>query len=73
VVPHAIRLIWGSDNRALLPCSALAGAAFLVAADTLSRSLAGANELPVGIVTALVGVPCFVWLLRRPTATGFLS
>lgn len=68
VVPHAIRLIWGSDNRALLPCSALAGAAFLVAADTLSRSLAGANELPVGIVTALVGVPCFIWLLRRPTA-----
>lgn len=68
VVPHAIRLIWGSDNRALLPCSALAGAAFLVGADTLSRSIAGANELPVGIVTALVGVPCFVWLLRRPTA-----
>jgi iron complex transport system permease protein len=73
VVPHAIRLIWGSDNRALLPCAALAGAAFLVAADTLSRSLAGANELPVGIVTALVGVPCFVWLLRRPTATGLTS
>jgi iron complex transport system permease protein len=72
VVPHAIRLIWGSDNRALLPCAALAGAAFLVAADTLSRSLAGANELPVGIVTALVGVPVFVWLLRRPTA-GFTS
>lgn len=68
VVPHAIRLIWGGDNRALLPCAALAGAAFLVAADTLSRSLAGANELPVGIVTALVGVPCFIWLLRRPTA-----
>lgn len=68
VVPHAIRLIWGGDNRALLPCAALAGAIFLVAADTLSRSIAGANELPVGIVTALVGVPCFVWLLRRPTA-----
>jgi iron complex transport system permease protein len=68
VVPHAIRLIWGSDNRSLLPSAAFAGAAFLVAADTLSRSLAGANELPVGIVTALVGVPCFVWLLRRPTA-----
>lgn len=72
VVPHAIRLIWGGDNRALLPCSALAGATFLVAADTVSRSLAGANELPIGIVTALVGVPCFVWLLRRPTA-GFAS
>ena len=68
VVPHTMRLIWGSDNRGLLPCSALAGAAFLVAADTLSRVLAGANELPIGIVTALVGVPCFVWLLRRPAA-----
>ena len=68
VVPHAVRLVWGSDNRALLPCAALAGASFLVAADTLARSLAGANELPIGIVTALVGVPCFVWLLRRPSA-----
>lgn len=68
VVPHAIRLVWGGDNRALLPCAALAGAAFLVAADTAARSLAGANELPIGIVTALVGVPCFVWLLRRPAS-----
>ena len=69
VVPHAVRLVWGSDNRALLPCAALGGAAFLIAADTVSRSLAGANELPIGIVTALVGVPCFVWLLRRPTSS----
>ena len=68
VVPHTIRLIWGGDNRSLLPCAALLGAAFLVAADTLARSLAGANELPIGIVTALVGVPCFVWLLRRPSS-----
>lgn len=68
VVPHAVRIIWGSDNRALLPCSALAGAAFLVAADTLARVLAGANELPIGIVTALIGVPVFVWLLRRPAS-----
>lgn len=68
VVPHAIRLLWGSDNRALLPGAALAGGAFLVGADTLSRTLAGANELPIGIVTALVGVPCLVWLLRRPAA-----
>jgi iron complex transport system permease protein len=66
VVPHAVRILWGSDNRGLLPCAALAGAAFLVAADTLSRVIAGANELPIGIVTALIGVPCFVWLLRRP-------
>jgi len=69
IVPHAVRLLWGrSDNRSLLPCAALAGAAFLVAADTLARTLAGASELPIGIVTALVGVPCFVWLLRRRTA-----
>jgi iron complex transport system permease protein len=68
VIPHAIRLIWGSDNRSLLPCAALAGAAFLIAADTLARTLAGVNELPIGVVTALIGVPCFVWLLRRPSA-----
>jgi iron complex transport system permease protein len=67
VVPHAIRLVWGSDNRALLPCAAIAGAAFLVLADVLARSTTSATELPIGIVTALVGVPCFVWLLRRST------
>lgn len=69
IIPHAIRLLWGSDHRGLLPCSALAGAAFLTAADLLARTIAGANELPIGIVTALIGVPCFVWLLRRPVAT----
>jgi len=63
-----VRLIWGGDNRTLLPSAALLGAAFLLVADTLARSVAGANELPVGIVTALVGVPCFVWLLRRPNS-----
>lgn len=70
VVPHAVRMVWGSDNRALLPCAALAGAAFLVGADTLARTLAGATELPIGVVTAFVGVPLFVWLLRRPAAGG---
>jgi iron complex transport system permease protein len=67
IVPHAMRMLWGSDNRGLIPCSALAGAAFLVGADTLARYVAGANELPIGIVTALIGVPIFVWLLRRPS------
>ena len=66
VVPHAVRMTWGSDNRTLLPCAALAGATFLVAADTVARTAAGATELPIGIVTAFVGVPFFVWLLRRP-------
>ncbi|GJG86165.1 hemin ABC transporter permease [Gemmatimonadetes bacterium T265] len=68
VVPHAVRLVWGSDHRALLPAAALAGATFLVAADTVARTAAGATELPVGVVTAFVGVPFFVWLLRRPGA-----
>ena len=66
VVPHAVRMTWGSDNRTLLPAAALAGATFLVAADTVARTAAGATELPIGVVTAFVGVPFFVWLLRRP-------
>lgn len=66
VVPHVTRMLWGSDNRTLLPCAALLGASFLVGADTLARTVAGATELPVGVVTAFVGVPFFVWLLRRP-------
>jgi len=69
IVPHTIRLLWGSDHRALLPCAALGGAAFLSATDTFARTIAGANELPIGIVTALIGVPCFVWLLRQPAVS----
>jgi iron complex transport system permease protein len=63
VVPHVLRLIVGPDHRILLPASALAGATFLVAADTLARS--GPAEVPVGIVTAAVGAPFFLYLLRR--------
>jgi iron complex transport system permease protein len=63
VVPHVMRLIVGPDHRILLPTSALAGGAFLVAADTLAR--AGPAQVPVGIVTAAVGAPFFLYLLRR--------
>jgi iron complex transport system permease protein len=63
VVPHVMRLLVGPDHRVLLPTSALAGAAFLVAADTVAR--AGPAEVPVGIVTAAVGAPFFLYLLRR--------
>ena len=67
IVPHALRLVWGGDHRFLLPGSALAGAAFLLLADTAARTVAAPVELPVGVVTALVGVPVFVLLLtRRP-------
>ncbi|HEY7684261.1 MAG TPA: iron ABC transporter permease [Gemmatimonadales bacterium] len=65
VVPHAIRLLWGPLHRALLPSAFLLGGAFLVLADALARSVAAPVELPVGIVTALVGVPLFASLLRR--------
>jgi iron complex transport system permease protein len=63
VVPHVMRLLVGPDHRILLPTSALAGATFLILADTLAR--AAAAELPVGIVTAAVGAPFFLFLLRR--------
>ncbi|HEX6940070.1 MAG TPA: iron ABC transporter permease [Longimicrobiales bacterium] len=65
IVPHAIRLLWGSDHRLLLPASLLAGAAFLLVADTVARTVAAPAELPIGVVTALVGVPVFVALLTR--------
>lgn len=65
IVPHVVRLLWGSNHTFLLPASALLGAAFLVLADVLARVAAAPSELPVGVVTAFVGVPFFVWLLRR--------
>jgi iron complex transport system permease protein len=65
IVPHALRLAWGSDHRLLLPGSFLAGGAFLLLADTLARTVASPAELPVGVITALVGVPLFILLLRR--------
>jgi iron complex transport system permease protein len=68
VVPHLLRLLLGADHRVLLPASALLGAAFLVAADTLARTLFAPLELPVGALTALVGGPVFLALLRRELA-----
>jgi iron complex transport system permease protein len=68
VVPHALRLAWRGDHRFLMPASFLAGAAFLLVADTVARTAVAPAELPVGVVTALVGVPVFVVLLRRRVA-----
>ncbi|MGD8868086.1 MAG: iron ABC transporter permease [Gemmatimonadales bacterium] len=65
IVPHAIRLIWGSDHQLLLPASVLLGGGFLLAADTAARTVAAPAELPLGVITALVGVPLFVILLTR--------
>ncbi|HXY69639.1 MAG TPA: iron chelate uptake ABC transporter family permease subunit, partial [Gemmatimonadales bacterium] len=68
VVPHAVRLVRGHDHRFLLPASFVLGGTFLVLADTLARTLFAPLELPVGVVTAVVGVPIFAFLLRRWTA-----
>lgn len=65
VVPHAVRLLWGADHRLLLPLSFVGGAGLLTAADTAARSAAAPLEIPVGVITALVGVPFFLVLLRR--------
>jgi iron complex transport system permease protein len=65
VIPHLIRLIGGSDHRTVLPCSALAGGSLLVAADTLARTIVAPQQLPVGAITAVLGVPLFLVLLRH--------
>lgn len=65
VVPHLVRLVAGSDHRIVLPASALAGGTLLVVADTLSRSLFAPRQLPVGALTALIGVPLFLLLMNR--------
>jgi iron complex transport system permease protein len=67
VVPHIARLTWGHRHRALLPAAFLGGGALLAFADTLARTVVAPRELPVGVVTALVGVPVFAVLLRRWT------
>lgn len=65
VVPHLIRLLAGSDHRIVLPASALAGGSLLVIADTLARTVAAPRQLPVGALTAALGVPVFLYLMSR--------
>lgn len=65
VVPHLLRMVFGPDHRFLLPASALGGASLLVAADALARTVVAPGELPIGVLTALVGGPFFLWLLVR--------
>ena len=65
VIPHICRLLWGPGHRLLLPFSALLGSTFLIVADAIARSLYAPAEIPVGVVTALLGAPFFLYLLRR--------
>ncbi len=65
IVPHLMRLLVGADHRRLLPAAAAFGGAFLVLADTLARTILSPRQLPVGVLTALIGVPLFLLLLNR--------
>ncbi len=68
IVPHLMRMIFGTDYRMLLPASAFGGAIAVVIADTMARTVAAPSELAVGAVTAIVGAPLFIYLLRRRLA-----
>lgn len=65
IVPHLSRILFGSDHRLLIPVSAIGGAIFLISADTLARLIISPSELPVGVITAFLGAPFFVYLLLR--------
>ncbi len=71
VVPHIIRLIWGGDYRRLIPLSMMGGAAMLLLTDVAARSVIAPQEIPVGIVTALLGGPFFLWVLRRAKSQNY--
>jgi iron complex transport system permease protein len=65
IIPHLMRLVVGADHRPLLPAAALTGGIFLVWCDTIARTIIAPAELPVGVITALIGAPFFIWLLIR--------
>ncbi len=67
-IPHLCRLIWGVDNRLIIPISFFVGAIYLTIADTISRTIISPSELPVGAITALIGAPLFIYLLRQRTS-----
>lgn len=70
VAPHIVRLIWGSDNRKLIPYSAIMGAAILMLSDALGRVLIQPSEIPVGVMTSIMGGPFFIFLLKRQKSKG---
>lgn len=71
IVPHIVRITWGTDYRKLIPLSILGGASALLLADLVARTALSPEVLPVGIVTALVGAPFFLWVLRRAKAQAY--
>jgi iron complex transport system permease protein len=70
VAPHLVRLSFGSDNRLVIPAAAITGATFVLIADTVARTIIAPRELPVGAITALIGAPLFIYLLKRDRTIG---
>lgn len=67
VVPHIVRMIFGTDHKKIIPIAAILGAIFLVWADILSRTLIKGTEIPIGILISMIGAPCFIWLMIKKT------
>jgi iron complex transport system permease protein len=73
IIPHLVRMAFGPDHRLLLPLSAIWGAVFMVIADTTARVVLAPSEVPVGVVTAALGAPFFILLLRQRGSRWNLS
>jgi iron complex transport system permease protein len=71
VVPHILRMLWGGDYRRLLPLSMIGGAVLLLVTDVVARTVIAPQEIPVGIITALVGAPFFLWVLKRSKSQNY--
>ena len=71
VIPHIIRLLWGGDYRRLLPLSMICGASLLLITDVAARTISAPQEIPVGIITALLGAPFFLWVLNRSKSQNY--
>jgi iron complex transport system permease protein len=70
VIPHLLRLLFGADHRVLAPACVIGGGAFMVVCDLLARTLPRQGEMPVGVVTAMIGAPLFIYLLKRADRRG---
>jgi len=70
VVPHILRMLWSSDYTFLIPASALAGAFLMEVIDVIARFVISPAELPIGIITAVIGAPVFLWILLRQQRAG---
>jgi iron complex transport system permease protein len=71
VIPHILRLVWGGDYRKLIPLSMLGGGVLLLLTDTAARTITAPQEIPVGIITALLGAPFFLWVLKRSKTQNY--